>query len=230
MLFFTAAQIVFMGRVIKELEAGHAILTAHALDGIALPAQFDLERMILGNQRTDLPLKRADGTISIWGLLDGLWRAQILPKWAHGMRQAWHHPVRNLPKVQATLYQRLLQAVTTPDPLQASEKMGGALHTLQDTYTLSHTLREDNTDACSPMVRLYFSPSPKHPFISGHDRVWQAADVLTPSALAAVTASSVAIKLWIQLWPAQPDEAVAPLTEFVNQYLPIRGHAFSAAQ
>ncbi|HLA42390.1 MAG TPA: hypothetical protein VJZ27_03080 [Aggregatilineales bacterium] len=230
-LFFSAARVVFLGRTLHELEEGHAVLMRYALAewGEALPPGIDFDLMILGNQRTDMPEKRADGTISLYGLAVALFRAQLLPKYHHGMRQAWNHPVKSLPRVQRALFDRLLRAITTPDPAQTSGYLGAALHTLQDTYTIGHTDRENNADPFSPMLRLHYSPSKIHPLISIHDRVWtdESKKTLTPEARAAVQATVAALDLWAKQWGNTAEEAGPAVAEFVERYTPIRHHPFS---
>lgn len=231
LLFFTGARIVCLGRTLKTLEEGHSVLMYEAFQRFSgeFPPGTDKNLIILGNQRADLPRYRPDGTIGLWGLADALFRAQLLPKYHHGMRQAWNHPTRNLPKVQQALYQRLLKAITTSNPALACERFGQALHTLQDTYTIGHTERENNADPFSPMVRLHYSPSQAHPFISPKDTVW--ADIqknrLTPEAEAAILATLAAFDLWCKHWPASREEAQPEMTAFVQQYTPIRGQVFS---
>lgn len=192
-----------------------------------LPADKDL--IILGNKRADLPLFHPDGSIGLFGLADALFRAQVLPKYAHGMRQFWEHPTQNLHKVQHALYKRLLKAITEPNIPQASELFGQALHTLQDTYTIGHTERENNADVFSPLVRLHYSPSKAHPFISPNDTVWEDEEkqLLTPPAEAAIQATVAALELWGNCWPASIEIAKSEIAAFVQRYAPIRGQVFS---
>jgi len=225
-LFFSAARVVFWGYTLAELEAGHTILMQKAFAQVVLRPELDKNLVILSNRRLDMPGIRDDGTIGLWGLAMALLRAQTLPKYQHGMRQPWNHPTRSLPRVQTALYRRLWLAITTPLPQQAAVYLGGALHTLQDTYTIGHTERENNADPFSPLVRLHYSPSKIHPLISPHDRVW--ADTqktrLTPEAAAAVQATVAALQLW-QAWrgKANPEPALAA---FIERYTPIRGQPF----
>jgi hypothetical protein len=228
MLFFTGVRILFLGYCLKELEEGHAVLMREALTGFGnpLPPGTDIHLMLLGNDRADLPLKRPDGTIGLWGMLDALFRAQVLPKYHHGMRQPWHSSERSLPRVQQALYERLLASITTSELSQAVERFGGAMHTLQDTYTLGHTQRENNADPVSPLVAVHYSPSREHPFISPNDRVWADSEKtkFTPEALAAIQATVAALELWTALWPTQTaQQAVA---QFVQKYVPIRDQVF----
>lgn len=231
LLFFTGARVVFAGRTLKTLEEGHAVLMQQAF--LRFPREFpvgtDKDLMILGNQRADLPRYRPDGTIGLWGLMDALFRAQLLPKYHHGMRQPWNHPTRTLPKVQQALYRRLLKAITTQNPARASERFGQALHTLQDTYTIGHTERENNADVFSPMARLHYSPSKAHPFISPNDSVWADAEKkhLTPEAETAIQATLAAFDLWCGCWPASEAAARPEIAAFVQRYTPIRGMVFS---
>lgn len=232
LLFFTAARVVVFGREIKRLEEGHAVLTRQAfamLDNDRWPEGTDLSLIILGNQRSDLPRLRPDGSIGLWGLADGLFRAQILNKYHHGMRQSWQHPTRNLNRVQLALYRRFYSALTTPDIIAACERLGGAMHTLQDSYTISHTTRADNGNPYSPLLRLHYSPSRAHPFISPDDRVWGDAERtrLTPSAAAAVQATRAAFILWSGLWGGEDEAIRAALSDFINTYLPIEGQTFN---
>lgn len=233
MLFFTGVRIVWWGWTLRELPEGHAALMreAFARFGGNLPAGADLDRMILGNDRADLPDKRPDGTINLWGIARALFRAQVYEKYDHGMRQPWHHPTRTLPKVQHALYTRLLAAITTPDIAEACERFGGAMHTLQDTYTLGHTARQNNADPFSPLIRLHFSPSREHPFISPRDNVWEdkTQTRFTPEAEAAITATVAALGLWAELWPSSREGAGRLTAEFVQQYAPLVGQIFQAS-
>ncbi len=219
---------MFAGHTLKTLPEGHAVLMREAFARFSGTLTHQ-DAILLGNQRADLPLARSDGTISLWGIFAALFRAQLLPKYHHGMRQYWHHPTRNLPKVQLALYHRLMRAITEPDPAYAAELFGQALHTLQDTYTIGHTERENNADVFSPMVRLHTSPSKAHPFISPNDTVWtdESETTLTPPAEAAIQATVAALELWETLRPATVDSAQAPVTTFVNRYTPIRSMIFS---
>lgn len=231
LLFFTGAKIVWMGRTLKTLPEGHSILMQKAFERFAgdFPEGTDKTLMLMGNQRADLPRCRPDGTISLFGIADALFRAQVLPKYHHGMRQPWQHPTKNLYKVQQALYQRLFKAITTQNPTQASELFGQALHTLQDTYTIGHTEREDNADVFSPLVRLHYSPGKAHPFISPNDTVWadKQQTKLSPPAESAVQATLAAFELWCKLWPAEPAVAKSEIADFVQCYAPIRGQVFS---
>lgn len=230
MLFFTGARAVLFGYTLKTLEDGHGVLMRYAMQqwGGQLPKGIDLSQIILGNLRADIPALRPDHTVGLWGLGIALLRAQTLPKYAHGMRQLWHHPTRHLDKVQQSLYKRLLVSLIDSNPTSAAEKLGGALHTLQDTYTIGHTERENNADPFSPMVRLHYSPSSQHPFISPKDRVWEdeAETTLTPEAQAAVTATVALLPLWATLWPCTESQAHLPLANFINLYLPIKNLVF----
>lgn len=229
LLFFTGARVVLAGRTLKILPEGHTFLMQAAFDHFSRELLVDKNLVILGNKRADLPLCYADGSISLFGLADALFRAQVLPKYAHGMRQFWNHPTKNLHKVQHALYQRLLKAFTQPDFALASELLGQALHTLQDTYTTGHTERENNADVFSPLVRLHYSPSKSHPFISPSDTVWldEAKHIFTPQAEAAIQATVAALELWSRLWPASIEIARPEIAAFVQRYTSIRGQVFS---
>ena len=225
LLFFSAARVVFLGQTLRELEEGHAVLTRRAFadfDGV-LPLQIDHDLLILSNQRMDMPPKRADGTIGLFGLATSLLRAQTLPKYAHAMRQAWNHPTKTLPKVQDALYKRLLGTLTARDSTSVSIRMGQAFHTLQDTYTIGHVDRENHADPFSPMLRLHYSPSKTHPLISVHDRVWtdEASGQLTPEARAAITASVAWLGVWSAHWGGPNAEIQGVTREFVARYAPI---------
>jgi hypothetical protein len=230
-LFFTAARIILFGYTLTELEEGHDVLMRHAFGRLTkpLPPGIDPALILLGNERADLPMKRADGTISLIGMLDALIRAQAFPKYHHGMCQFWNDPYKSIFRVQRVLYRRLLDAITTPDPLAVSERLGGALHTLQDTYTLGHTERENNADLYSPLVRVHYSPSKTHPFISPRDRVWvdEAKSQLTPEAETAIQATLAALDLWLELWGSPREQAAPFVAQFVEQYAPIRNHPFA---
>lgn len=229
-LFFSAARVVFFGYTVKQLEDGHAALMRLAFARLMfdLPPGIDPDLIILGNERADMPRKRADGTISLGGVLLALLQAQTLPKYHHAMRQAWHHPIKSLPKVQLALYRRLMKAITTPNPSLAAQRLGAALHTLQDTYTLGHADREDNGDPFSPLLRVHYSPSKIHPLISAHDRIWADAENtrLTPEAAAALHATLAALELFTVHWRHSADAASQAAAEFVERYAPIRGKPF----
>jgi hypothetical protein len=155
-----------------------------------------------------------------------LLEAQFAPKFHHGMRQSWHHPTRSLPRVQMALYQRITGAWRVyPDGGRASALLGGALHTLQDTYTVGHTQRTDNGDPHAPLIRLYYSPSQAHPFISPHDRVWadKNATQLTAPAQAALVASQALLTLFTDLWGANPAQQALALGGSVS-YTHLRAH------
>ena len=225
LLFFSAARVVFLGMTLRTLEEGHAVLTRRALAEFSgqLPVALDHDLLILSNQRMDMPPKRADGTIGLFGLATSLIRAQTLPKYAHAMRQAWNHPTKTLPKVQIALYDRLLATLTTRDLRGVSMRMGQAFHTLQDTYTIGHVDREDQSDPFSPMLRLNYSPSRTHPLISGHDRVWadDASTQLTPEAQAAITATAAWLRVWADHWNASEADQQRATFDFVRRYAPI---------
>lgn len=234
LLFFSAARVTLFGKQIMTFEEGHAVLMRAAMrefqlqSDASLPQGADLQDMIFGNQRTDMPNKRRDGTISPWGAAWALFLAHVMPKYHHAMRQPWHHPSKHLDKVQQVLFKRLLKACIEPDIKKAAYLFGGAMHTLQDSYTFSHAKREDNGDVFSPLVRLEFSPSRAHPPISKHDRVWANAEEteLVPPAKAAITATVAALETWSRLW-GEPEEQIRPeLASFVDQYVPIRGKTF----
>ncbi len=224
-LFFSAARLVWLGHTWKTFEEGHAVLVREALARWSgdLPPGIDPDRMILGNQRMDMPRKRADGSIGPWGLALALWQAQTKRKYHHAMRQPWHHPTRGLPEVQDALNVRLLRAIRTPAPLQASEYLGAALHTLQDTYTRSHAQRADPADPCSPLCHLHYSPSKTHPLISPDDRVWldEAETQLKPEAEAAIVATIDAFALFAAHWPQVTPQTEADVADFVARYVPI---------
>jgi|GEM_PF-5646988 len=231
MLFFTAATITFLGFRLKQLKEGHAVLMQRAFVTYqkTLSAELNQQRMILGNQRTDVPALRDNGTVSVLGITWALVLAQTVPKYRHGMRQPWHHPTNNLWRVQQALYDQLLLALTTPDPDLASEQFGSALHTLQDTYTIGHTDRINNGDPFSPIIRLNYSPSRAHPFISPNDTVWanEEQQTLTPPAQAAVQATHAAFDLWSELWCASAVTARPIIEAFVKRYVPVREQPFS---
>lgn len=230
-LFFTGAQAQFWGRDIFRLQDGHRIIleAARAQMTRPLPASLDWEGVILANHRMDVPRLHRDGTVSLWALALALIDAQTLPKYDHGMRQPWNHPTRPLWRVQQAFYDNLYPAFTLPDLDPASEKLGRALHTLQDTYTISHTRREVAHELHSPLVWLHFSPSRAHPFISPDDRVWVDATEtrLKPEAATAAQASALILDLWAQHWPLASAQAGPLLSETVNTFMPIRGHTFS---
>jgi hypothetical protein len=230
LLFFTGAQIVLAGYVLKTLEDGHGVLMQQAMQqwGGTLPTGIRLEQIILGNLRADLPALQPDHRIGMWGIGMALIRAQTLPKYAHAMRQPWHHPTRHLDQVQWAFYRQVIHSLQTSSGEDAAERLGGALHTLQDSYTVGHAEREDNSDPFSPLVRLHYSPSRSHPFISPRDRVWAEATQthLTPEAQAAVHATATFLALWSELWPSPEAISKAPISDFINRYLPIRGQAF----
>ena len=225
LLFFSAARVVFLGQTLHHLEEGHAVLTRRAFEQCRaeLPIALDHDLLILSNQRMDMPPKRADGSIGLLGLARSLLRAQTLPKYHHGMRQAWNHPTRTLPKVQSALYESLLATLNAPDSAAVSARMGRAFHTLQDTYTIGHVEREDHADPLSPMLRLHYSPSRKHPLISPKDRVWadEESTQLTPEAEAAVQASVAWLDVWAAHWSASPKEKQQAARDFVARYAPI---------
>jgi hypothetical protein len=225
LLFFSAARVVFLGQTLRHLEEGHAELTRRAFAefGGELPLDIDHKLLILSNQRMDMPPKRADGTISLFGLARSLIRAQTLPKYQHGMRQAWNHPTRTLPKVQTALYDRLLATLTAQESAAVSVRLGQAFHTLQDTYTIGHVDREDQSDPFSLMLRLHYSPSRTHPLISAHDRIWadEASSQLTPEAQAAIQASLAWLEVWAGHWRSSPKEKGQAAREFVARYAPI---------
>jgi hypothetical protein len=230
-LFFTGAQAQFLGRTLFRLQEGHRILLdrARAQMTQALPPGLDWERVIWANHCMDIPGLRRDGTVSLLALAVALIDAQTLPKYDHAMRQAWNHPTRPLWRVQQAFYDNLYPAFTLPDVGPASEKLGRALHTLQDSYTISHTRRAVPDELHSPLVWLHFSPSRAHPFISPDDRVWaDAAETqLKPEAQAAVGASALILDLWAQHWPLSPEVARALLAETVNTFMPIQGQNFT---
>ncbi|MFP4322003.1 MAG: hypothetical protein ACLFTK_06075 [Anaerolineales bacterium] len=224
-LFFSSAGVVWLGRTWHTFEEGHAVLTREALRrwGGQLPDGIDAQRIILGNQRMDMPHKRADGSISPVGLALALLQAQTLPKYQHAMRQPWNHPTRNLHRVPASLRARLRSAMTTTDPPQASEYFGNALHTLQDSYTRSHAQRLDPTDPYSPLCRLHYSPSKAHPLISPDDRVWADAEAtqLKPEAEAAIQATLAAFELFTQHWRGDDKAITDGINAFVARYVPV---------
>jgi hypothetical protein len=216
LLWFTAARVVVFGRTLTELKPGHRILLEAAFEQLPDDLPLDKSLVILGCQRTDLPMLRPNGTVSPIGLVDGLLRAQLLPKYHHGMRQSWHHPVKSVQKIQRSLYERLLKAVTE----DSSELLGQALHTLQDSYTIGHTERENNADVFSPMVRTHYSPSKAHPFINPHDAPLDANGSLKPEAQAAVTATIAAIELWCRV--RHFDDPAPHIQKFVEKYAPVK--------
>lgn len=231
MLFFTGARLTLFHHTLKELEVGHAVIMAQAF------AQFDpklphQDLVILGNQRADLPLRRADGTISLWGLFHALVRAQLLPKYAHGMRQMWNHPTRPLWRVQQALYEGLVAALDEPDEQRAALRLGRALHTLQDTYTVGHTLRADTSDPHSPMLALHYSPSKAHPFISPNDSVWadERQTRLSIPAQTALRATLAALALWTDLRGRDSVTIRGAVCEFVNRYAPIQDQPFNPSE
>jgi len=231
MLFFSGAVLCLLGHKLLEFEDGHEVLTRRAWQALdPTPTFLTLEGLILGNLRTDLRALRPDHTIGLGGIMAALLEAQFAPKFQHGMRQSWHHPTRSLPRVQMALYQRVARAWHVhPDGGQASELLGGALHTLQDTYTLGHTQRTDNGDPHAPLLRLYYSPSRAHPFISPHDRVWadRTGTQLTAPAQAAICASQALLTLFADFWGADPAQQALALGDFINRFTPVRGQVFA---
>lgn len=205
---------------------GHEHLMRQAVadfetQGGKLPPDVQLDWLILGNVRTDIPNIQTDKRVSAWEIIVMAVRGASCKYGdhpSHAMRCRKQKVAEAYPLLRETIKRGFIKGCDSSLSWEdRALAFGSALHTLQDSYCIAHAGRVDNAVPTSPIIAMYTYPSKQHPITTQRDNVWQdeGQTAFKPEAAAAITATVAAFHIFAS-------QSVDEIGTFLDRYVTFR--------
>ncbi|MCQ3932508.1 MAG: hypothetical protein DPW16_18820 [Chloroflexi bacterium] len=189
--------------------------------GGKMPPDVQLDWLILGNVRTDIPNIQTDKCVSAWEIIVMAARGASCKYGdhpSHAMRCRKQKVAEAYPLLRETIKRGFIKGCDSGLSWEdRALAFGSALHTLQDSYCIAHAGRVDNAVPTSPIIAMYSYPSKQHPITTQRDNVWQDAGqtAFKPEAAAAITATVAALHIFAS-------QSVDEIDAFLERYVAFR--------